>query len=114
MDNHLPKINSFGKFCQTRFLYDEFHPLFFIHVHMTEYSTMSNWILFYMVRIFQEYVIHIIKIFLKRFYHAHMFTFMPTHSQNNIIAKSDMVHMMLKLEYILPLLPNLETYYLLY
>jgi hypothetical protein len=29
-------------------------------------------------------------------------------------SKSDMVHMMLELEYVLPLLPNLETYYLLY
>jgi hypothetical protein len=29
-------------------------------------------------------------------------------------SKSDKVHMMLELEYVLPLLPNLETYYLLY
>ncbi len=28
--------------------------------------------------------------------------------------KNDMVHMMLELEYVLPLLPNLETYYLLH
>jgi hypothetical protein len=39
---------------------------------------------------------------------------MFTYSQDSIVAKSDMVHMMLKLEYILPLLPNLETYYLLH
>ncbi len=29
-------------------------------------------------------------------------------------SKSDMVHMMLELEYVLSLLPNLETYYLLH
>jgi hypothetical protein len=67
-----------------------------------------------MVRIFQKHVIHIIKILLERFYHVHVFTFMLTHSQDNIVAKSDMVHMMLKLEYVSPLLPNLETYYLLH
>jgi hypothetical protein len=32
----------------------------------------------------------------------------------NLYSNSDMVHMMLKLEYVLPLLPNLETYYLLH
>jgi hypothetical protein len=118
-DNHLLKISSFGKFHRTRFLYDEFHPLFFIHfdfihVQVIEYFAMSNLILSYITRIFQEYVIHIIKIFIKRYYRAHVLTFMPTRSQDNIVAKSDMVHMMLKLEYVLPLLPNLETYYLLH
>jgi hypothetical protein len=29
-------------------------------------------------------------------------------------SKIDMVHMMLELEYALPLLPNLETYYMLH
>ncbi len=31
-----------------------------------------------------------------------------------LYSKSDMVHMMLELEYVLSLLPNLETYYLLH
>jgi hypothetical protein len=31
-----------------------------------------------------------------------------------LYSKNDMVHMMLKLKYVLPFLPNLETCYLLY
>ncbi len=40
-------------------------------------------------RIFQEYVVHVIKKNFKKFYHLHMLTLMFTRSQNNIIVSKD-------------------------
>jgi hypothetical protein len=47
---------------------------------------MSFKILFYLARIFQKYDIHVIKIFLKRFYHAHVLKLVFTPSQDNIVG----------------------------
>ncbi len=79
------KISSSIKFCWKRFIYDEFHPLF------SSMSTWKNimpcqfWFYFKWKRMFQKYLVHIIKRFFKKLYHVHLLiSFIYSHSCSHV------------------------------
>jgi len=84
------KINSSRKFhpksfFMMNFINFTFHPCprgkIFFHVKTYFIHINLNYIL-HGKKMFQEYPFHVIKRFLKRFYHAHLLIFIPSHSHS--------------------------------